>query len=135
MAERKMTEVANPNEGKPERLFAKFDAFGDFVEGHMIAVEEIDGKYGPQTVYDFIADDGGYFTVSGSADIKAKLDLVAVGVFVRLEYAMDRAARKEGRSPMKVFKVQTDTSDRWSDAKCAEEIAAVAAAASGEPGF
>jgi hypothetical protein len=138
---RNMTEVQDPNAGQIEKLFAKFEKFGDFVEGHFaksLTQKGVgtwpDGRpKGDQEVYEFIDEAGGLLCVGGSADINAKMGLVSIGSFTRIEYASDRATK---RGTMKVFKVSTDASDRKSEAAisaayAALEEAAKAAAAAG----
>lgn len=127
--QRKMTEVADPNAGKVEKLFAKFDKFGDYVEGHFVKVEQVKGKFGDQNCYNLIDETGALLGVYGSADIDAKMGLVGTGIFVRVEFVSERPNRDPNKSAMKVFKVSTCLEDRLSDKQIAEKYAALEAAA------
>lgn len=136
MAERKMSEVQDPNAGKIERLFAKFEKFGDAVEGFFarLVVEKGIGfwddgrKKQDRNVYEFLDETGGVVAVTGSADIDAKMALVPVGVFTRIEYAMDRPLKNRDKA-MKVFRVTTCGDDRKSEAQIASEYHTLEAAA------
>lgn len=142
MAERKMTEVQDPNAGQIEKLFAKFEKFGDAVEGYFAKTyvkKSTQAGFRDQNVWEFLDETGGVIAVYGSADIDAKMALVPVGVFTRVEYAHDRPL-KNREKPMKVFKVATCSDDRKSEAQIAsayhalEEAAKAAAAAESSGG-
>lgn len=128
---RNMTEVQDPNAGQIEKLFAKFAKFGDYVEGHFAKTYEqkaTKAGFRDQNVYELLDEAGGVVAVYGSADIDAKMGLVSIGTFTRIEYASDRQI-KGRESAMKVFKVSTCADDRKSEATISAAYAALEAAA------
>lgn len=86
----------------------KFESVGDSIEGYYMGSFDFEGDYGPNKKHVFQTAAGAE-VVFGQAHLKQLLPSVKPGTMVRITLTGELAAKKKGRQPMKMFKIEQDT--------------------------
>ena len=84
---------------------------GATIEGQYIAIEEVEGNYGPTEKYIVKTKPGEYFGVFASASLTRQFKSIPVGSYVWIEYKGEETS-KNGRT-VKVYDVEYD--DEYQD--------------------
>lgn len=80
---------------------------GEIFVGHYVRSEEgIETDNGTATAHRFANPDGDAVTIWGSKDLNSKLNAVAAGDLVRIEFQKE-IEMKSGKNPLKLYKVQS----------------------------